>query len=155
MTDSKFGYKMISKEVVAMVEKFRHVHKLGENIVIFVCAYNPDSKHSNTYLKPDSLEMFLKRREPKIILKTRDRTVYELLEGEIYMEVKEVDIEDRHLWDTEIAIIDVIEKGEDPKVWLYKILWFETNTYELIIGKQKLDERLKELRPEAIFIRGQ
>jgi predicted Ser/Thr protein kinase len=136
-----------------MLEKFGHVHKLGENIVIFVVAYKPDRKHSNTVLKPDSLEMFLERREPKVILKTRDRTVYELLEGEIYMEVKEMDIADRHLFDTEIAVIDVIEKGKDPKVWLYKILWFEPNTYELIIGKQKLNERLKELQSEAIFIR--
>ena len=58
-----------------------------------------------------------------------------------------------HLFDTEISVIDVIEKGKDPKVWYYKILWFEPNTYELIIGKQKLNERLKELQSEALFIR--
>ncbi len=136
-----------------MLEKVDHCHKIGENTVILVNIFQPDSKRSNTYLKPDSLEMFLERREPKIILKTRDRTIYELLEGEIYMEVKEVDMGDRHLFDTEIATIDVIEKGKDPKVWMFKILWFEPNTYELIIGKQKLNERLKELQSEAIFIR--
>jgi hypothetical protein len=136
-----------------MLEKFEHVHKFGENIVIFVCAFKPDRKQSNTVLKSDSLEEFLERREPRIVLKTLDRTVYELLEGEIYIEVKEVDMEERHLFDTEIAVIDVIEKGKDPKVWLYKILWFEPNTYELIIGKQKLNERLKELQPEVIFMR--
>ncbi len=138
-----------------MLEKGDYSHKIGENIVIFVNIFQPDRKRSNTYLKPDSLEMFLERREPKIVLKTRDRTVYELLEGEIYMEVKEVDIGDRHLFDTEITTIDVVEKGKDPKIWMYKILWFEPNTYELIIGKQKLDERLKELQPEAIYIRDQ
>ncbi len=138
-----------------MLERGDYWHKIGENIVINVCIFKPDSKRSNTYLKADSLEMFLERREPKIVLKTRDRAVYELLEGEIYMEVKEVDMEERHLFDTEIATIDVIEKGKDPKVWMYKILWFEPNTYELIIGKQKLSERLKELQPEAIYIRNQ
>ncbi len=138
-----------------MLERGDYWHKIGENIVINVCIFKPDRKRSNTYLKADSLEMFLERREPKIVLKTRDRAIYELLEGEIYMEVKEVDMGDRHLFDTEIATIDVIEKGKDPKVWLFKILWFEPNTYELIIGKQKLSERLKELQPEAIYIRNQ
>jgi hypothetical protein len=136
-----------------MLEKFGHVHKLGENIVIFVHAYKPDRNQSNTVLGPKHLEKFLERKEPKIILKTMDRTVYELLEGEIYMEVKEVEMEDRHLFDTEIATIDVIDRNKDPGVWMYKILWFEPNTYELIIGRQKLNERLKELQPKAIFIR--
>jgi len=136
-----------------MIEKGRYLHEIGENVVICVFIFKPDRKRSNTFLKSDSLEIFLERREPKIILKTRDRTVYELLEGEVYMEVKEVDIGDRHLLDTEIATIDVVEKGKDPKVWMFKILWFEPNTYELIIGRQKLNERLKELQSEAIFIR--
>ncbi len=138
-----------------MLEKVKYMHKIGENMVIIVFIFKPDRKRSNTVLKSDSLEMFLERREPKIILKTRDRAVYELLEGEIYMEVREADMESRHLLDTEITTIDVVEKGKDPKVWIYKILWFEPDTYELIIGKQKLDERLKELQPEAIYIRDQ
>jgi hypothetical protein len=139
--------------VVAMLKKGDYWHEVRENLLINVCIFKPDRKRSNTFLKPDSLEIFLERREPKVILKTMDRTVYELLEGEIYMEVKEVDMGDRHLFDTEIATIDVIEKGKEPKVWMFKTLWFEDNTYELITGKQRLKERLRELQTEAIFMR--
>jgi hypothetical protein len=136
-----------------MLEKGDYWHKVGEDVVINVCIFKPDRNRSNTVLKSDALEMFLERREPKIVLKTKDRTIYELLEGEVYMEVKEADMESRHLLDTEIATVDVVKKGKEPKVWMYKLWWFEPNTYELIIGKQNLSERLKELQSEAIFIR--
>jgi hypothetical protein len=136
-----------------MLKKGDYWHEVRENLLINVCIFKPDVEKSNTVLGPNHFEKFLERREPKIILKTVDRAVYELLEGEVYMEVKEVDMVDRHLWDTEIATIDVFEKGKDPKLWMYKILWFEPNSYELIIGKQRLKERLKELQTEAIFMR--
>lgn len=136
-----------------MVKKGHYLHNIGEDKVILVSIFKPDRNRSNTVLGADDLEMFLERREPKTILKTRDRTIYELLEGEVYMDVKEVDIEDRHLWDTELAVIDVIEKGKNSKVRLFKVMWFEPNTYELIIGQTELSEKLKELQSEAIFIR--
>ncbi len=138
-----------------MIEKAAVWHYIREDLSIRVSFIKPDAKRSNTFLRSEDLERFLEFKEPKTILKTKDRTIYELVENEVYMEVEEVNIEDRHLLDTELAFIEVFEKGENPKVKIFRLMWYEPQTYSLITDKQKLEERIKELEEEAFFIRHQ
>jgi hypothetical protein len=135
-----------------MIEKSVLRHYIQEDLSIRVSFIKPDAKCSNTFLRSEDLERFLEFKEPKSILKTKDRTIYELVEDEVYMEVEEVAIEDRHLLDTELAFIEIFEKGQDPTAKVFRIMWYEPQTYSLIIGKQKLEERLRELKEEAFFI---
>jgi len=136
-----------------MIEKNAFWHHIREDLSIRVSFIKPDAKRSNTFLRSEDLEKFLEFKEPKTILKTKDRTIYEIMEDEVYMEVEEVSIEDRHLLDTELAFIEVFEKGKSPKAKVFRLMWYEPQTYSLIIGKQGLEERLRELKEEAFFIR--
>lgn len=136
-----------------MIEKNAFWHHIQEDLSIRVSFIKPDAKRSNTFLRSEDLEKFLEFKEPKTILKTKDRTIYEIMKDEVYMEVEEVSIEDRHLLDTELAFIEVFEKGESPKAKVFRLMWYEPQTYSLIIGKQELEERLRELKEEAFFIR--
>jgi len=136
-----------------MIEKSAFWHYIREDLSIRVSFIKPDAKRSNTFLRPEDLERFLEFKEPKTILKTKDRTIYELVENEVYMEVEEADIENRHLMDTELAFIEVFEKGQSPTAKVFRLMWYEPQTYSLIIGKQGLEERLRELKEETFFIR--
>jgi len=134
-----------------MIEKNAVWHYIREDLSIRVSFIKPDAKRSNTYLRSEDLERFLEFKEPKTVLKTKERTVYEIVEDEVYMEVEEVSIEHRHLLDTELAFIEVFEKGKSQKAKVFRLMWYEPQTYSLIIGKQKLEERLKELKEESLF----
>jgi hypothetical protein len=144
-TKPKGGGKMIEKNAVW--------HYIREDLSIRVSFIKPDAKRSNTYLRSEDLERFLEFKEPKTILKAKDRTIYELVEDEVYMEVEEVGIEDRHLLDTELAFIEIFQKGKSIAAKAFRLMWYEPQTYSLIIGKQGLEERLRELKEEALFIR--
>ena len=97
-----------------MIERTAFWHYIREGLSIRVSFIKPDAKRSNTFLRPEDLERFLEFKEPKTILKTKDRTIYEIVENEVYMEVEEVSIEERHLLDTELAFIEIFEKGQGP-----------------------------------------
>ncbi len=136
-----------------MIKKNAFWHYIREDLNIRVSFIKPDAKRSNTFLRSEDLERFLEFKEPKTILKTKERTIYELVEDEVYMEVEEADIENRHLLDTELAFIEVFEKGKKAKI--YRLMWYEPQTYSLITDKQKLEERIKELEKDAFFLRHQ
>lgn len=138
-----------------MIEKSALWHYIREDLSIRVSFIKPDAKRSNTFLRSEDLERFLEFKEPKTILKTKDRTIYELVEDEVYMEVEEVGIEDRHLLDTELAFIEIFQKGKSIAAKVFRLMWYEPQTYSLIIGKQGLEERLRELKEEVLFIRQQ
>ena len=136
-----------------MIERTAFWHYIREGLSIRVSFIKPDAKRSNTFLRPEDLERFLEFKEPKTILKTKDRTIYEIVENEVYMEVEEVSIEERHLLDTELAFIEIFEKGQGPTAKVFRLMWYEPQTYYLITDKQGLEERLRELKEEAFFIR--
>ncbi|MFZ8861313.1 MAG: hypothetical protein ACO2PP_12575 [Thermocrinis sp.] len=135
-----------------MIEKNALWHYIQEDLSIRVSFIKPDAKRSNTFLRSEDLERFLEFKEPKTILKTKDRTIYELVEDEVYMEVEEASIADRHLLDTELAFIEVFQKGQSKAAKVFRLMWYEPQTFSLIIGKQGLEERIRELKEEAFFI---
>lgn len=73
-----------------MIEKTAFWHYIREDLSIRVSFIKPDAKRSNTFLRAEDLERFLEFKEPKTVLKTKDRTIYELVEDEVYMEVERV-----------------------------------------------------------------
>jgi hypothetical protein len=145
--------KATTKGGSKMIEKNAFWHDIREDLRIRVSFIKPDADRRNTYLRAEDLERFLEFKEPKTILKTKNRTIYEIVEDEVYMEVEEVGIENRHLLDTELAFIEVFEKGKSPEAKVFRLMWYEPQAYSLIVGKQKLEERLKGLKEEALFIR--